>query len=122
MIRPANHPHRRLGALAELVRRWKEFRLLAPRLDSVGEWIAGLLHPFWGHHFYLGSRSVPKPIRLLGEARVNEVLANVIQPMLVVTHQSEWESFKRIRAELGNRRLAIVCTRLFGDTERGAEH
>ena len=122
MIRPANHPHRRLGALAELVRRWKEFRLLAPRLGSVGEWIAGLSHPFWDHHFTLGSRSVPKPVRLLGEARVNEILANVIQPMLVVTHRSDWESFKRIRAELGNRRLTIVCTRLFGDTERGAEH
>jgi len=33
--------------LAELVRRWKEFRMLTPCLDSVGEWMGGLSHHFW---------------------------------------------------------------------------
>ncbi len=122
MTRPGNHPHRRLGALAELVRRWKEFRMLTPRLDSAGEWIGALSHDFWDHHFTLGSRAIPKPVHLLGEARVKEILANVIEPMLVVTNHSDWETYKRIRAESGNRRLTIVCKRLFGETERGAEH
>ena len=54
MTRPGNHPHRRLGALAELARRWKEVRLLRPRLDEVAEWISGLSHPFW-------DRSLPIP-------------------------------------------------------------
>jgi hypothetical protein len=122
MTRPSNHPHRRLGALAELVRRWKEFRMLTPSLDSVGEWIGGLSHQFWDHHFTLGSRPAPKAVHLLGEARVNEILANVIAPMLVVTNHSDWEAYKRIRAESGNRRLSIVSKRLFGETERSAEH
>ncbi len=122
MTRPGNHPHRRLGALADLARRWKEFRILAPRLDSVGEWIGKLSHPFWDHHYTLGSKATLKPIHLLGEARIKEILANVIEPMLVVTNQADWETYKRIRAESGNRRLAIVCKRLFGDTERGFEH
>jgi Protein of unknown function (DUF2851) len=122
MTRPGNHPHRRLGALAELVRRWKEFRVLRPRLDSVGEWIGALSHHFWDHHFTLGSDPTLKPVHLLGEARVKEIQANVIEPMLVLTNHADWDSYKRIRADSGNRRLTIVCKRLFGETERGAEH
>ena len=55
MTRPGNHPHRRLGALAELVRRWKEVRLLRPRLNEVAEWIGGLSHSYWDYHFTLSS-------------------------------------------------------------------
>jgi hypothetical protein len=61
-------------------------------------------------------------MRLLGETRINEILANVIHPMLVSCHQADWESYKKIRAELSNRRLAIVCRRLFGEIERAREH
>jgi hypothetical protein len=122
MTRPGNHPHRRLGALAELVRRWKEVRLLSPRLEEVAEWISGLTHPFWDYHFTLTSRPTARPFRLLGQTRINEILANVIHPMLAATSQSDWESYKKIRAELSNRRLAIVCQRLFGETERAREH
>jgi hypothetical protein len=42
--------------------------------------------------------------------------------MLVATNKADWESYKRIRAELSNRRLAIVCKRLFGETDRAREH
>ena len=42
--------------------------------------------------------------------------------MLVATNQADWETYKKIRAELSNRRLAIVCQRLFGGTDRAKEH
>jgi len=122
MTRPSNHPHRRLGALAELVRRWKEVRLLSPRLEEVAEWISGLSHPFWDYHFTLTSRPTMRRFHLLGQTRINEILANVIHPMLVATNQSDWDSYKKIRAELSNRRLTIVCKRLFGETDRAREH
>ena len=122
MTRPGNHPHRRLGALAELVRRWKEVRSLSPRLEEVADWMSGLSHPFWDHHFTLISRPTIRPIHLLGQTRINEILANVIHPMLVTTNQADWDAYKRIRAELGNRRLSIVCKRLFGETDRAREH
>src|ERR1700730_2754958 len=48
--------------------------------------------------------------------------ANVIHPMLVSSDQADWESYKKIRAELSNRRLAIVCRRLFGEIDRAREH
>lgn len=122
MTRPTNHPHRRLGALAELVRRWREVRLLHPRLDTVAEWISALSHPFWDYHFTLASDPTPRPMRLLGETRINEILANVIHPMLLSSNQADWESYKKIRAKLSNRRLAIVCRRLFGETDRAREY
>jgi hypothetical protein len=122
MTRPSNHPHRRLGALAELVRRWKEIRLLPPRLWDVAEWFSGLSHEFWDYHFTLTSAATKRPIRLLGEARVNEILANVIHPMMMSSHQGDWAAYKKIRAELGNRRLALVCRRLFGEMDRAKEH
>jgi hypothetical protein len=99
----SNHPHRRLDALAELVRRWKEVRLLSPRLEEVAKWIGGLSHPFWDHHFTLTSGPTVQPFHLLGQTRINEILANVIYPMLVATNQSDWESYKKVRAELSNR-------------------
>lgn len=120
--RPSNHPHRRLGALAELVRRWKELRLLAPRLEEVAHWFSGLSHPFWNHHFTLLSRATVRPFHLLGQTRINEISANVVHPMLVASNQADWDSYKKIKAELSNRRLAIVCRRLFGETERAKKH
>ena len=120
--RPSNHPHRRLGALAELVRRWKEIRLISPRLEEVGQWLSGLSHPFWDHHFTLTSRASDRPIHLLGQTRINEILANVIHPMLLARNEADWDSYKCIRAELSNRRLTIVCKRLFGQSDRAKEH
>jgi Protein of unknown function (DUF2851) len=122
MTRPGNHPHRRLGALAELVRRWKEVRLLSPRLAEVADWLSGLSHPFWDHHFTFTSRPTARPFHLLGQTRINEILANVIHPMLVATNQSDWDAYKTIQSELSNRRLSIVCKRLFGETDRAREH
>jgi Protein of unknown function (DUF2851) len=122
MTRPSNHPHRRLGALAELVRRWKEMRVLRPILEDAAEWFGTLSHEFWDYHFTLTSTATERPVRLLGETRINEILANVIQPMLMSSQQGDWKAYKSIRSELGNRRLAIVCRRLFGDMDRAKEH
>jgi uncharacterized protein DUF2851 len=80
MTRPSNHPHRRLGALAELVRRWKEIRLLRPALEDVAKWFGTLSHEFWDYHFSLTATATERPVRLLGETRIKEILANTIHP------------------------------------------
>jgi hypothetical protein len=122
MTRPSNHPHRRLGALAELARRWREVRMLSPKLDEVADWFARLTHPFWDCHFTLSSNVTSRPVRLVGNARINEILANVIYPMLHADAREDWETYKQIRSELGNRNLEIVCRRLFGSSERAKSH
>jgi hypothetical protein len=118
MTRPANHPHRRLGALARIASIWKEFRLLTPDFSAVSRWFEELSHPFWDYHYTLESITTTRPIRLIGETRINEILANVIYPALFSGDRSHWTTYKKLRAQLGNRRLAIVGRRLFGDSER----
>jgi Protein of unknown function (DUF2851) len=120
--RPSNHPHRRLGALTELVRRWREVRLLPPRLGEVADWFAQLAHPFWDRHFTLSSKATNRPVRLIGDARINEIVANVIYPMLAADSPKEWETYKQIRSELANRNLEIVSKRLFGHSDRADRH
>ena len=78
--------------------------------------------PVFYYYFTLSSDPAVRPMRLLDETRINEILANVIQPMLVSSDQADWESYKKIRAELSNRRLAIVRWRLFGEIECAREH
>jgi Protein of unknown function (DUF2851) len=122
MTRPANHPHRRLGALARIACCWKEFRLLTPDFDRVCHWFEELSHPFWDHHYTLDSVTTTRPVRLIGEPRINEILANVIYPALLSADRSHWVAYKKLRAQLGNKRLAIVGRRLFGDPVRATDH
>jgi hypothetical protein len=122
VTRPSNHPHRRLGALAELARRWREVRMLPPRIEAVADWFAQLTHPFWDRHFTLSGNITNRPVRLIGDARVNEIIANVIYPMLAADSREEWEPYQRIRSELANRNLEIVSRRLFGDSDRAGKH
>ena len=96
--------------------------MLSPKLDSVREWIRRLSHPFWDYHFSLASRPAPRPVHLLGDGRVNDILANVIQPILIAGDHADWDFYMKIRAESDNRRLAVVCKRLFGETDHCRKH
>ncbi len=116
--RPANHPHRRLGTLAVLASRWSEFRKQSNDLTKVCHWLEGLSHAFWNFHYTLHSVATPVPIALLGKARVKEILANVLLPLVTFSKAADWESFKQVRAELGNKHLELAGLRLFGDHER----
>jgi hypothetical protein len=82
-VRPANHPARRLAALALIVSSH-------PRLD---EWFAALVaqperlrrppvldHPFWSHHYHAGGTHFPSPISLIGPDRWREIVVNVVIP------------------------------------------
>ncbi|HET9376069.1 MAG TPA: DUF2851 family protein [Chthoniobacterales bacterium] len=120
--RPANHAHRRLGALAVLASRWLEFRKQSNDLPTVCRWFEGLSHPFWDFHYTLHSDASPAPIALLGKTRVKEVLANVLFPLVAFSGTADWEAYKHVRAELGNKHLELAGIRLFGDQERARTH
>lgn len=120
--RPANHPHRRLGTLAVLASRWSEFRKQSNDLTKVCLWFEDLTHTFWGFHYTLHSTPAAVPIALLGKARVKDILANVLFPLVAFSEAADWESFKQVRAELGNKPLELAGLRLFGDHERVRSH
>jgi hypothetical protein len=120
--RPNNHPHRRLGALAQIAAGWSDFRKLTTDLKAAVAWFQKLSHPFWDFHYSLQSETTPRRISLVGGSRVKDIVANVLFPLLTISGSADWNAFKSIRAELGNTLLEIVCLRLFGEAERGQEH
>ena len=123
-LRPGNHPQRRLGALIALLNAWPT--VSRPLLDSqrwsqVG-WRKSLLeleHPFWSSHFTLLAEPAKKPIALIGEARVHEMLANVVYPLLVPERTRLWAEYLELPALLDNQKVRRAVQRLFGDSELG---
>ncbi len=81
-LRPSNHPHRRLGALAAAARHFSpllEAVETADRKKFLGA-LAGLDHLFWGSHGWLGGRPLARPCALVGSQRAVDLAANVLAP------------------------------------------
>ncbi len=115
--RPANHPQRRLAALATLVRAWPKVRAILTAKDPTAaaqKVFGGLTDPFWAHHFTLTSARQARAIALLGSSRIAEILANVIFPAVVPRRVDAWPQYIRLPAELTNRRVETAAARLFG--------
>ena len=120
--RPSNHPHRRLGALAQIASGWSNFRRLTTDLAAAIDWFQKLSHPFWDYHYTLQSKPTRSRIGLIGTSRVKDIVANVLFPLLTISGNADWEAFQHIRAELGNALLEIVSHRLFGEPAMGAKY
>lgn len=110
--RPVNHPMRRLGALSVLVRHWRSLK----RLISANDWkrittlLCGLKHPFWTHHYTLRSVPTTKPLALIGEERVEELLSNTLLPF-----SGDWQKLSGLRSRENNRRSRTAAARLLAE-------
>lgn len=121
--RPGNHPQRRLGALAALLDDWEQ--VSAPLVDA-GRWsraawretLLGLSHPHWSRHYTLTSAPAPAPLALIGDSRVQELLANVAYPLLVPERTRLWAEYLELPAQLDNHKLRRAAQRLFGPGAR----
>ncbi len=88
-IRPANHPHRRLGAAIALSK--KHGNLLEKVTGAIesdgdpGKLFLQARDDYWCTHFTLGGKTQRKPVELIGEARAKEIVANVVLPFLAAT-------------------------------------
>jgi hypothetical protein len=120
--RPLNHPQRRLAALALIVQKWMAFLKSLGKADSstARAFFLAIEHPFWNFHYTLTSEVADKPMALIGDSRAVEILANVVFPFLFSTGKDVWIEYKKLPAELSNRRLETGATRLFGDDPRRA--
>ncbi|MFN7564440.1 MAG: DUF2851 family protein, partial [Prosthecobacter sp.] len=118
--RPGNHPQRRLGALAAMLSAWK--RLCEPLADATRwsqpawkEALASLKHDFWTSHYTLTAAPAAKPLALIGETRVHEMLANVAYPLLVPERTRLWAEYLELPALLDNQKVRRAMLRFFGD-------
>ncbi len=115
-VRPANHPQRRLAALAQIVKRWPKVMALKESCEPerIRDFFAGLRDDYWDSHFTLTSEKMPSPMALAGESRVTEMLANVFFPLAILADPGRWSVYSKIRAAASNRRVETAAIRLFG--------
>lgn len=113
-LRPANHPHRRLGALAAIARRWKSVRSAVESGDPVRleRSLSALQHPFWSFHTTWRSPRRKNPLALLGTDRVREIYANVALPFALARGREP--AWLDLTAGPANASLRVVSARLFG--------
>jgi hypothetical protein len=126
--RPLNHPQRRLAALALLARDWPRPQRASGKasVDAAKSFFQTLDHPFWNFHYTLTSKATPKKMALIGEARVTDILANVLFPFWLAHDldpsaslaKNVWTEYAKLPAQLSNRRLETAATRLFGNDPR----
>jgi hypothetical protein len=83
-IRPANHPHRRLGAAVALLKKHDDLlEKTIGAIESDGEpakLFANIRDDYWSRHFTLGGKTQPRQTELIGAARAEEIVANVVLP------------------------------------------
>ncbi|MFL6514703.1 MAG: DUF2851 family protein [Chthoniobacterales bacterium] len=118
--RPANHPQRRLAALALITEGWPAFMRAVNNGTgrAARKYLKELSHPFWDTHYTITADPMPKRIALLGESRIGELLANVLYPFWTCLGAEVWPEYSKLTATLSNRRLETGATRLFGDDPR----
>lgn len=124
-IRPANHPQRRLAALAALALRWPEVRSLiesdSPNpVAAILRFLSELTDDYWDWHYTLVSGRAPRPLALIGGTRATEMLANVFLPVMIAARPERWGEYEKLPATLTNRRVETAATRLFGDETASA--
>ena len=123
-LRPANHPQRRIAAMAQLALQWPRARAL---IDGEGgeftkeviKFLTGLRDEFWSHHYTLNSSRSPAAVALIGPARATEMLANVFFPRGIAAHPGRWAEYERLPAAQTNRRVETVVARLFEGASDG---
>ncbi|MFA7342728.1 MAG: DUF2851 family protein [Terrimicrobiaceae bacterium] len=77
-IRPSNHPHRRMGALAAAA---SNFSGLLAHIRSGGkrgfeDFFSSLSHPYWSRHWNLAAAKLDGEVALVGSDRVRDLLVN----------------------------------------------
>lgn len=113
-VRPANHPLRRVGALAVIARRWKSVRAALESGDAevLQRTLGALTHKFWSFHTTFHGARRPKPLALLGAERIRDIHANVALPLAVA--RGVEPAWHHLPAGAPNATLRVVSARLFG--------
>ncbi|MES2476132.1 MAG: DUF2851 family protein [Verrucomicrobiota bacterium] len=116
--RPANHPHRRTGALSALVARWPEYRRLALAqpfaVKPLVDFLQTLEHPFWSYRHTLASSPSARKIALFGRAQAMELVANHLAPIALHEDRMSWKSYQQLRHSAPNDKVRRCSLRLFG--------
>lgn len=113
-IRPGNHPHRRVAALAVAAQHWQHIipLLNAEHADQLVKRLCALSHPYWDTHYTLPSAAQSKRSALIGESRARDFLVNHVY----VQDESAyaWETYLRLKEKDTSSTVRKTAERLFG--------
>lgn len=115
-VRPANHPHRRVAALAAIVRDWRNIRaaLEEGEAAAVAEGLRRVHHEFWEHRFTLSSAKMKRPGALIGPGRIRDILCNLYFPAAVERDETAWKKFLAERGPAPPAAIRSTAQRFFG--------
>jgi hypothetical protein len=122
-VRPANHPQRRIAALAEIVRHWPKLSALVKdgEISMIRSFLESLGDEYWDFHYTLTSRKSARRMALVGEGRINDILANVIYPLVISTHPDRWKDYIKLPAPMVSRPVKIAALRLLGGHQQAGK-
>ncbi len=113
-VRPANHPHRRMGALAATVRSFAPINRAVDRGNSEDftKGFTALLHSFWQRHASLAGDPLPKATSLVGYDRALDLLINVFLPAR--PHDDAWTKLCSLPGPTPSRKVLRASEWLVG--------
>lgn len=119
--RPANHPHRRTGALAMLVNQWPQYRKLALArpfaAKPVIDFLHSLEHGFWSYRHTLSSTASSQRVALFGRSQALELVANHLAPLAIHEEGMTFKAYHQLRNSAPNDKVKRCSLRLFGSME-----
>lgn len=122
--RPANHPHRRVGALGAIVANWRTYRQLALAAPfqpkPLIEFLGSLDHPFWSNRYTLTSAASATRIALFGRPQALELMANHLVPLAIHEDRMGFRDYFKLRGTVTNEKVKRCAIRLFGSESAAA--
>ena len=125
-VRPANHPHRRLGAAVALLKKHPNFmEKIVGAIESAGDpgkFFVEIRDDYWSYHFTLGAKTQPRTSELIGASRAREIVGNIALPFVTAYAQERGDEklaqtakarFARFPAAPSNSILRLASGQLF---------
>ena len=116
-LRPANHPHRRVAALALAAAHWSSIknRLTAEHAKELSRLLTSLSHPYWNERCSLPSSKLSAKAALIGEERVKDFLVNHVYVQDEATFA--WQTYLSMKNRNIPQKVLTTAQHLFGDRE-----
>jgi Protein of unknown function (DUF2851) len=114
--RPANHPQRRVAALAVAVARWRELRPLLDSGDTAGirRFFSRMEHPFWSTRYTLCAEPRARPVAMVGSERLHDFLGNTVLPVRAQAEPEVWQAYEALPGGQPSRSVLRAAERLLG--------
>jgi hypothetical protein len=125
-VRPANHPHRRLGAAVALLKKHPDLMEKVVEAVASGDdptaCFSEIRDDYWSRHFTLGGRTQSRASELIGLSRAQEIMVNIVLPFVAAYAENSGDAklyetakarYSRLPAAPSNSIIRLAASQLF---------